>query len=617
MNNLFNTRLFANLKYYFAWVMYFIIARLLFILFYIDKTLELSFIEVIKTFLYGLRLDLSFASYLSIFAFLLVFLSIFVSKNIIKTILKTYTFILIPILTLLVLIDTVLYKSWGVRIDATLLTYINTPKIMLASVSAGLLITGIIIWAVLSGIAIFFFNKLINKITNNLVTGKFKQAFVFFLLIGLLIIPLRGGFQEIPVNQSNVYFSNNMFANHAAVNCLWNFGNDINKGVEKRNPYKKFKPETTKQIIANNRNKLTKITTDSILNTNKPNIILLVWESLSAKVVGSLGGEPHVTENLNKLSKEGILFTNFYGNGNRTDKGLVAILSGYYPQTNKSIIKMPNKTRSLPNLFKATKKLGYKTAFYYGGDTNFGNMNTYIRSSNVDKVVDGSEFDKENWNSKWGAHDHIFLERLAKDLSQPQKEPFFTTALTLTSHEPFEFPDEYKFGKKGEDNLYRSSHAYTDKAIGKFIKFAKTQAWWDNTLIIIMADHGHPLPKHEGYFNLPVRFQIPMLWLGGAVKNPNTKINTIAGQTDFSYTLMQLLNGDYQQFKWGKNIFNDSQEQYVHYIFNKGFGTIGKNGTFIYDYVSNKPVIKEGNYQSLDSLGSAITQDAYQDFMDR
>jgi phosphoglycerol transferase MdoB-like AlkP superfamily enzyme len=269
-------------------------------------------------------------------------------------------------------------------------------------------------------------------------------------------------------------------------------------------------------------------------------------------------------------------------------------------------------------LTKSMISAGYDTSFYYGGDLNFGNMNTYLRNAGVTEFIDGSSFDKKDWNSKWGAHDHVFMEKFAADLNQTQTAPFFKIALTLTSHEPFEFPDTYKFGKDTEENRFRSSHAYTDKTIGKFIENAKKQAWWDHTLIVIMADHGHRSPKHEGVFNSPKKFKIPMLWLGGALQKKNVQINTIASQVDFSYTLLDLLNIDNTDFKWSKHIFNSDESQYAHYIFNNGFGTLDKNGVFAYDFVSNKPILQKGtSFHTLDSLGKAITQDAYQDFIER
>jgi phosphoglycerol transferase MdoB-like AlkP superfamily enzyme len=409
-----------------------------------------------------------------------------------------------------------------------------------------------------------------------------------------------------------------MFANHAAINFTWNFFNTLTHKIDGKNPYKYFDDEVAQKIINRNRTKLLTANTDSILNTPKPNVILIFWEGLTAKVVGSLGGEPTVTQNLNKLSEEGILFTNFYANGDRTDKGIPAILSGYYPPPIKRIMRMPHKTRSLPMLPQKMIDLGYKTSFYYGGDLNFGNMNTYLRNAGITNFVDGNEFDKEDWNSKWGAHDHVLMNRLSKDLEGEQQTPFFKIALTLSSHEPYQFPDEYKFGKDNEDNKFRSSHVYTDKTIGKFIESAKKQPWYKNTLIVIMADHGHSSPKHEGPFNASIRYKIPMLWLGGAVHKPGSKIDNFSSQVDFPYTLLNLLKANNSDFTFSKNIFNTSDHQYVHYLFNKGFGTITKNGAYIYDYVSKKAILEKGKEtRKLDSLGKAISQNAFQDFMDR
>lgn len=614
----FKNRLLFNIYYFLLWIGYFAYARLFFLLFYFDKTKELGILTTLKTFIYGLRLDSSFAAYLCFIPFLAMLFSVFINPKKIGAFIKWYSASLIIFLSLLLIIDASLYQSWGTRLDTSLLKYLNTPEIMIASVSTFQKITGTLFWLITSFVFIKFFNKVITKKINKVERGYWLQSVVFLLITAALIIPVRGGLQTIPVNQSNVYFSSKMFANHASINYVWNFFNALTHKSSTKNMYKNFDTEVAKGIIYKRRNQLLTANTDSILNTTKPNVILIVWESLTAKVVGSLGGEPNVTENLNKLSKEGILFTNFYANGDRTDKGIPAILSGYYPQPTQSIMKMPNKTRSLPMLPKKMIDLGYNTSFYYGGDLNFGNMNTYLRNAGITHFVDGNDFDKKDWNSKWGAHDHVFMNRFAKDLENKQSEPFFRIALTLTSHEPYEFPDTYKFGKDTGENKFRSAHAYTDKTIGNFIKFAKQQPWYKNTLIIIVADHGHASPKHEGAFNSPKKFKIPMLWLGGALQKKGIEINNIASQIDLSYTLLDLLKGDNKDFKFSKNIFNTSNKQYAHYIFNKGFGTLTKNGLYLFDYVSKKPILKEGTAATeLDSLGKAISQDAFQDFMER
>ena len=611
-------KLLFNISYFLLWIGYFIFARLFFLLFYFKKTQELGFFTSLKTFAYGFQLDASFAGYLCLLPFLLIVSSLFINPKKIGNIIKGYSYILLIVFNLLLIIDASLYQSWGVRLDTTLLNYINTPEVMIASVSTFQMISGLIFWFISSYVFVQIFKKTIHKNIENITKANWLQAPIFLFATACLIIPVRGGLQTIPINQSNVYFSSKMFANHAAINFIWNFSNALTHKPNGKNPYLFFKEEVAEHIINKNRSQLLEASTDSILNTVKPNVILIIWESLTAKVVGSLGGEPTVTENLNKLSKEGILFTNFYANGDRTDKGIPAILSGYYPQPTLSIMKMPNKTRSLPMLPKKMNDLGYKTSFYYGGDLNFGNMNTYLRNAGITDFVDGNDFDKKDWNSKWGAHDHIFMKRFSDDLAKEQTMPFFKIALTLTSHEPYEILGDYKFGKDTEENKFRSAHAYTDKVIGNFIEDAKKQPWYKNTLIVILSDHGHRSPEHKGAFNSPKKFKIPMLWLGGALNKTGIEIDNIASQIDLSYTLLNLLKGDTTDFKFSKNIFNPSENQYAHYIFNKGFGTVSKNAYYVFDYMSKKAIVKYGdNASKLDSLGKAITQNSFQDFLNR
>jgi phosphoglycerol transferase MdoB-like AlkP superfamily enzyme len=614
----FKNRLIFNSSYFLLWIGYFTFARLFFLLFYIDKTKEIGFLTALKTFIYGIQLDISFAAYLCLLPFLLMIFSVFVSSKKIGIIIKWYSAILIIFLSILLIIDASLYQSWGTRLDSEILKYLNTPKLMIASVSSFQMVSGIIFWVLISTLFIKLLNKNTTKVIGKIEKAFWMQSIVFLLITASLIIPIRGGLQTIPVNQSNVYFSNKMYANHASINYMWNFFNALTHKSDANNPYEFFDDSTAKNTINKTRKQLLTKNTDSILNTTKPNVILIIWESLTAKVVGSLGGEPTVTKNLNKLSKEGILFTNFYANGDRTDKGIPAILSGYYPQPTKSIMKMPNKTRSIPMLPKEMRAIGYKTSFYYGGDLNFGNMNTYLRNAQISEIIDGSVFDKKDWNSKWGAFDDVFMNRFAKDLSKKQTEPFFKIALTSTSHEPFELNSTYKFGQDSHDNLFRSAHAYTDKVIGDFIDFAKEQDWYKNTLIVIMSDHGHRSPKHKGAYNSPKKFKIPMLWLGGALNKKGIEIDNIASQVDFSFTLLDLLNGNNSEFKFSKNLFNTSENQYAHYIFNKGFGTISKNGFYLFDYTGKKSIVQYGkDFSKLDSLGKAITQNSFQDFLDR
>lgn len=604
------------------WVAYFVLSRIWFLIYYAEKTNELDWKTILQIPLQGLKLDLSFAAYLSIIPFLFFSFSIWISQKYTRKIIKVFTILMIFFINLLMLIDLELYGSWGMRLDSTPLMYLNTPLEMIASISTAALFLSIFVWLVSSLIYAYLFSKVIDRMIGNLEKGAVWKFPILLFFTGFLILVIRGGLQTIPINQSNVYFSDKMFANHAAVNFAWNFSHSLtHQSFDMVNPFVAMEAIEAQKIVNETRisliNTPNENTNYQLLKTTKPNVILIIWESLTAKVVAPLGGEPNVTENFNRLRKEGILFDNFYSNGDRSDKGMVAILSGYPSQPHTSIIKIPNKTRNLPMLSQKMIDLGYATSFSYGGDLNFGNMNTYFRQGGISNFVDGDQFNDEDWNSKWGVHDHILMKRFLADRIK-ETQPFFSIVFTLSSHEPFEFPEKYKFGKDTEANKFRSAIAYTDKTIGNFIDQAKKQAWWDNTLIIILADHGHPLPQHEAGFNSPKRFHIPMLWLGGALAQQNTTISNFGSQSDFAYSLLSLLGADPSDFKWGNNILKPSSNHFAHYVFNKGFGIINKNGAVVYDYVAKKNIITEGNPdKNLELLGKAMTQLTYQDFLNK
>ena len=131
-----------------------------------------------------------------------------------------------------------------------------------------------------------------------------------------------------------------------------------------------------------------------------------------------------------------------------------------------------------------------------------------------------------------------YLKNLEDDISKNKEQPFFNTLFTLSSHNPYDFNGEYKFGKDTEENKFRSSHAFTDKPYMNLLNLQKNNLGGNNTLIVIMADHGNPLPVHEGEFNSPIRFHVPMLWIGGALQRKDTVLSNYCSQSDFAYTLL-------------------------------------------------------------------------------
>ena len=293
------------------------------------------------------------------------------------------------------------------------------------------------------------------------------------VLLGSLIIPIRGGFGIAPINAGTVYFSQKMFLNHAAINAIWNVGTSAFTQKPVKNPYT-FGDLTEAKALVDTLT-VKRGVPEKVLNTGRPNIMIIILESFSGYLIGELGGDSLVTPNFNRYSREGILFSNFYASGTRTDKAIPAILDGYPALPAQSIIKEPKKSQTLPNIVKMLIDQGYNSSFWYGGEINFANFNSFVIGSGFRQIITKSNFSPENYNSKWGVHDHVMFKAL-EDSMKSVREPFIDVVLTLSSHEPFDVPMEPVF--KGNDNMakYKNSVYYSDNALGSFLDWARQKS---------------------------------------------------------------------------------------------------------------------------------------------
>lgn len=441
--------------------------------------------------------------------------------------------------------------------------------------------------------------------------NKWLAAISLICFIPLLIIPLRGGFQQSPLNQSNVYFSAHPFANHAAINASWNFLHGVmNKTAETENPYQYQSFSEAKKIVDSLYSGGG--STERILKDATPNIILIIWESFTAKALTHTLEGKEVTPNFNQLKKEGVYFSNLWASGDRTDKGLAAILSGYPALPASSIIRTPNKAAKLPVITKIFKDKGYTTPFYYGGEAAFANMKSYLTNGGCAPIIEKKDFAKKDQNSKWGAHDGVVAQRFESDL-KTFRSPFFATWLTLSSHEPFEIPLASAFKGKDDASKFLASINYTDKVIGEFIAHSKRLSWWNNTLVIIIADHGHILPPSPKQEN----FSIPMLWLGGALNKSGIEINKICSQQDLAATLLVQVSHKTNPFTFSKNILDSASQPWAFFSFNNGFGLVQPQGSFVFDNIG-KVQVSPAKVAALDILkGQAVQQVFYQDYLDK
>lgn len=539
----------------------------------------------------GIWMDMSLAGYALMLSGLILTILFYSKGKWIVSTFKYYTIILLAIFSFIVVSDLELYRNWGFRIDATPLFFLKTPGEAFASISP-LIIVLLTALTVLIFIGFFiFYQKWVVQKNSPIEKGKWWYIPVFLFFSALMIIPIRGNFGIAAMNPGKVYYSQNMYCNHAALNSVWNMMYSLSKSESMNKKYPNYIDKNKAKTIAVEL-MLDRGSNVEVLKNTRPNIVLILLESFTAKIIEPLGGLKDITPNLNELSKHGVFFKHIFASGDRSDKGIIAVVSGFPAQPTKSIIKYPLKSQKLPTISGVLDSLGYKTTFYYGGNPDFANIRSFLFSAKFRNMITQDDFPKSYRNSKWGVHDEYVFKRLLTDCDSA-KGPFFKMYFTLTSHEPFEIPAKPKFVGSDEQTKFLNSAHYTDSCIGAFFNEARTKEWYKNTLFVLIADHGHRYPGTEPNYVVS-KFRIPMLWLGGALSNSSMEINKTGSQVDLAATLLTQLGVKTSRFKFSKNLFSDGCNHYAYYVFNDGFGFVTDSTAVVFDHTSKKFISREG-----------------------
>lgn len=598
--------------YFFTVLLIFILQKPLFMLYNGSIEKGFGFADYMQVMIHGASLDAATAGYLTAFPFLLVLISIWFRKFPLKKILYGYYILAAALISIIFVVDMALYTFWGFKLDASVFLYIDSPKEALASVSVGFILLRVL--AILLLIALN--SWVLLKITPSVLTVTRKRiagTAGMLLLGGVLFVIIRGGVTESTSNIGQVYFSNEPFLNHSAVNPDFSLLSSMGKSQDFASEFNFFDEEKRAALFDG-----LYPTTDGdsiiqVLNTKRPNILIILMEGFGGAFVEPLGGLPDVTPHFNRLSKEGIFFTNCYANSFRTDRGTVCTFSGYLGLPTASVMKIPAKSRTLPAIAEGLSKAGYKTDFLYGGDINFTNMKSYLLSTGYQRLTANTDFSlAEQTSNAWGVNDDITFEYLYNQLRNRKEEgPWHTAFLTLSSHEPFEVPYH-----RLEDKI-PNAFAYTDECLGKFIDRLKQTPAWKDLLVICLPDHGFYYPR-EGSNAMPRFYHIPLLWLGGAVKQP-MQVDKIMNQTDLAATLLGQLGLEHTAFTFSRNVLgSDYKYPFVFYSFNNGFSFRDSTGVTVFDNNSGSILFNEpeADESRLDK-GKAILQTVYDDLGNR
>lgn len=570
---------------------------------------EYSLGDYLEVMLHGAGLDATTTGYLTIFPFIVIIASVWFRHMPFRKLLLPYYIIIMLLLSLIFISDMSLFDFWQTKLDASVFIYIDSPRNALASVSGKFIAIRVaailILTAIMTLLMCLFTPRQLPKV--NMIGQQMLATICALPIGGLLFLVIRGGIRVSTANVGDAYYSSDQFLNMSAVNPVFSLLSSTSKQKRYEDEFNFYDEPTRKRLMQGLYGKSDAATT-YVLNTARPNILVIFMEGFGATMVEKLGGQAGVAPNLCKLADSGVFFSRAFANSFRTDRGTVCTFSGYPGLPTMSVMKVPNISRTMPNIASTLAKAGYKTDFLYGGDIDFTNMRSYLMSGGFQHITSQDDFSLSDRNySKWGVPDGTTFNRLYDMLKERDgKSPWFTAFLTLSSHEPFEVPF-----KKFADDHY-NAFAYTDHCIGEFISKFRKLPQWRNTLIVLLPDHGIPYPKEGERFS-PRFFRIPIIWTGGAVSKPMT-FEKIINQTDLAATLLAQLGLRHDDFAFSRNVLSATyDEPFAFYTFDNGFAFLDNSGVSVYDNVSDKVFFRVAPDGDRVSKGKAILQTLYDD----
>lgn len=571
--------------YLFIWLVYFELARVLFFVFNTkDKGFE-GISQLFDAIIHGFLLDISTISYLAILPF--IFLSsTFVWPKLSYKYLLVYHIVVLVLSTLIIVADCALYQEWGYKIETDIFQFIKQPQGAIQSISIFKLLGLLILIVGMVGLFYWPYKKLSN------LAFKTKEKSTPLALLGLtltaaLIIPLRGGTGNTPLSIASAYYSNNAFSNHLAYNTVWNFGFSYTGNNSK---IEQWKIATEDELLSfNSYQPTSKKWLYQPKIEGKPNIIYISLESFTAGAIGFFGGRPGYTPVLDNLAQNGISFNKCYSSGDRSDEGLASLYTGFPGFPGGSILELPAKAAQLPNIIKTLKKHAYSTAFVCGSDLNFANIRTVLLNGEIDYIIEKKDFKKEVAAGKWGIHDGPMYAKALTTI-ESLKAPFFCGVYSISSHSPYEVPAQ--FGYTGDQKDFFNAIRYADSCLGVFIAQLKALQLWDNTLIVITADHGVRAPNNCEVHS-PEKYHIPLVFTGGAIKHPYL-INQITSHTDIPVGILSIIGyqRETQDFLFSKNPFIENKQSWCGYLYTEGVGVVTANDTAVFDLKLNRPIKK-------------------------
>ncbi len=536
------------------------------------KDVDFNFFHIVRAFLTGFIYDLTAGLFfLLLYAvYLLIFPKRAIGSVADKVFTNFYLIIVLFVIYFSFLAEIPFWDEFGVRFNFIAVDYLIYTYEVVENINQSYplpLIIAVLISLVLLTLFLLYKTNAFKNTFSDRRPVAIRSAYAApILLVAILLGTL--------MKNKQADFSNNVIVNEVSKNGVFSFfaafrSNELDYAAFYPNlPEKEAYAILKKNLLQDN---LTYNSAhwDDISrfaktgNEKRPNIILIAIESFSADFLSAFGNKENLTSNYDSLANQGVFFTNFYATGTRTVRGMEALTLCVPPTPGNSIVRRPNN-QNLFSIATILKQKNYHPYFIYGGDGYFDNMNNFFGGQGFDIIdrdrgnllsenIATKRFnipnDEISFENAWGVCDEDLYKQSIKyaDMSSKGGTPFFQFIMTTSNHKPYTFPDGKIDLKQGNRN---AAVKYTDYALGKFIATAKEKPWFNNTVLVIVADH---CASSAGKWEINIdKHHIPAI-ICNLHREPE-KINQLTSQIDLMPTLFGYLGWSYNTALYGKDV---------------------------------------------------------------
>lgn len=411
-------------------------------------------------------------------------------------------------------------------------------------------------------LASYFYRR--SETTISRISWKSRLAILPLgaVCVGLCLFGIRGRTGYNPIKVSQAYYCDDPFLNQLGVNPVFNLLTstlDDNR-KENRTLHLMSEQEALKQVqnylqrkgVADISPIARKVEREGV--PNRKNVVLIFMESMSANLMGSFGSDKKLTPYLDSLYRQSLSFERFYSSGIHTNHGIYSTLFSFPAIMKRNAMKgsvIPVYS-GLPTVLKDN---GYCNLFFMTHESQYDNMNAFLRTNGFDEVYAQENYPSEKVVNSFGVQYDFMYQYALPILNEKADtgEPFFTVLLSISNHPPYVIPPYFHpHSEKLEEQIVE----YADWSIRQFMDAAEKQPWFDNTIFVFLGDHGKMVGTPE--CEMPQSYNhIPLMIYGKDI--PPTVHNGFGGQIDVAPTLLGMLNMSYLQNNFGVNLLEEER----------------------------------------------------------